>query len=1077
MVGAIHPSNLVKATDELSGASFLVDTGSTFCIIPHSSSSPPCGPLLKSANGQRIPCWGKRRLTVQFHGRRYSWWFLLAAVDFHIIGVDFLKHFKLIVDVTAGLITQDGKRQADIVAAAVLPTTTSSLLTVEAPSPPSLHTVEALGLGPPAAQQDLAKPPAVKQGPSSPSKLSANEAALLSDFADVLNADGRLPPSTHGVEHHIVTKGRPVTAKFRRLDSTKLAAAKEEFQKLEKEGIVRRSDSEWASPLHMVRKSDGTWRPCGDFRRLNLLSETDCYPLPNMTDITSSLAGTTIFSKLDLKKGYHQIPVHPADVKKTAIITPFGLFEFLRMPFGLKNAGMTFQRFIDRVLAGLPFVLVYLDDILVASPDRKTHLEHLRIVLQWLRENGLVLNRSKCQFFRSTVDFLGLRVTAGGVSPVPEQLAAVKDFPQPNNIKELQGFLGAVNFYRRFIPSAAKILLPLTGELKGGRKGPELLTWSPPMLAAFNDIKEALMKAVCLAFPTETADLALATDASATHVGAVLQQREGHSSAWRPLGFFSAKLEAAQLSYSAFDRELCAIFAGIRHFRHHLEGRRFTIWTDHKPLTFALSRVSDSWTARQQRQLSYIAEFTADIVHVPGTQNMVADLMSRPPQAVPSPGPATAAGVKVPSGSLAASQVVGGTAGASLHLVAAVTAVDGVDLEAMAKDQKSCPSVQQLHNNKSLQLQVSTQGGEQLWCDISTGHRRPLVPLSWRRKVFMAVHTLAHPGIRASRRLLSTRFIWKGMASDVGNWCRECSQCQRAKVTCQPTAPVQPIPVPNRRFTHLHVDLVGPLTASTEGFTHVMTIIDRTTRWVEVIPLTSTTATACADALVAGWISRFGVPAAVTTDRGVQFTSAVWKILCQRLGIQHHLTTAYHPQSNGMIERFHRQLKDAMRARLAARDWPSHLPWVLLGLRAAPKEDHNLSAAELLYGVPLALPGELLETGEPPAASFLESLRRPPSMLPTRPLAVPLASTEPPKALASAAFVFVRRGIPGIPLSPLYDGPYKVLASGPKSFTLQLGGRQEEVSVDRLKPCLAQEVIPAAPPRRGRPHKIQSPTS
>ena len=209
VVGAIHPSNLVKATDELSGASLLVDTSSTFCIIPHSSSSPPCGPLLKSANGQRIPCWGKRRLTVQFYGRGYSWWFLLAAVDFHIIGVDFLKHFKLIVDVTAGLITQDGKRQADIVAAAVLPTTTSSLLTVEAPSPPSLHTVEALGLGPPAAQQDLAKPPAVKQGPSSPSKLPANETALLSDFADVLNADGRLPPSTHGVEHHIVTKGRP----------------------------------------------------------------------------------------------------------------------------------------------------------------------------------------------------------------------------------------------------------------------------------------------------------------------------------------------------------------------------------------------------------------------------------------------------------------------------------------------------------------------------------------------------------------------------------------------------------------------------------------------------------------------------------------------------------------------------------------------------------------------------------------------------------------------------------------------------------------------------------------------------
>ena len=188
-----------------------------------------------------------------------------------------------------------------------------------------------------------------------------------------------------------------------------------------------------------------------------------------MADITSSLAGTTVFSKLDLKKGYHQIPVHPAQVKKTAIITPFGFFEFIRMPFGLKNAGMSFQRFIDRVLAGLPFVLVYLDDILVASPDRLSHAEHLRCVLQCLRDNGLVLNRAKCEFFHSEVEFLGLRVTACSVAPLPDQLAAVRDFPQPNTVKELQAFLGAVNFYHRFIPSAAKILLPLTAVLKGGK--------------------------------------------------------------------------------------------------------------------------------------------------------------------------------------------------------------------------------------------------------------------------------------------------------------------------------------------------------------------------------------------------------------------------------------------------------------------------------------------------------------------------------------------------------------------------------------------------------------------------------
>ena len=226
------------------------------------------------------------------------------------------------------------------------------------------------------------------------------------------------------------------------------------------------------------------------------------------------------------------------------------------------------------------------------------------------------------------------------------------------------------------------------------------------------------------------------------------------------MGFFSAKLEKAQLSYSAFDRELFGVYAAIRHFRHHLEGRLFTIWTDHKPLTFALSRLSDSWTARQQRQLSYVAEFTNKIVHVPGPLNIVANLMSRPPQAVPAHGSTTAASIKVPLGSLAASQVAGGTSGASsLQPTVAVAAADSVDLELLAKEQGSCPTIQQLLDSPSLQIQISTVGQQQLLCDVSSGRRRPLVPLSWRRKVFQAVHTLAHPGIRASRRLISSRFV------------------------------------------------------------------------------------------------------------------------------------------------------------------------------------------------------------------------------------------------------------------------------------------------------------------------------
>jgi hypothetical protein len=264
---------------------------------------------------------------------------------------------------------------------------------------------------------------------------------VLAEFPAVVNEAGCLPPATHGVQHHIVTSGRPVTAKFRRLDNVKLAAAKEEFQKLEAEGIIRRSDSCWASPLHMVQKADRSWRPCGDYRRLNLLTEPDCYPLPNMNDITSRLAGCTVFSKLDLKKGYHQIPVLPADIPKTAIITPFGLFEYVRMPFGLKNAGMTFQRFMDQILWDLPFTIVYLDDILVASKDLQSHKDHLREVLSRLQQQGLVLNKEKCVFNQSSVDYLGLHVTSEGTSPLKDQATAIRSFPQPATIKDLQGFL------------------------------------------------------------------------------------------------------------------------------------------------------------------------------------------------------------------------------------------------------------------------------------------------------------------------------------------------------------------------------------------------------------------------------------------------------------------------------------------------------------------------------------------------------------------------------------------------------------------------------------------------------------
>jgi cleavage and polyadenylation specificity factor subunit 1 len=249
------------------------------------------------------------------------------------------------------------------------------------------------------------------------------------------------------------------------------------------------------------------------------------------------------------------VPVAAADIKKTAVITPFGLFEFLRMPFGLKNAGMTFQRLMDKILFDIPFVFVYLDDMLIASKSREEHEYHLREVLHRLQANGLVLNVAKCVWGLSEIEFLGHKISAEGVAPLANRVAAVQRFPRPANTQQLQAFLGLFNFYRRFVLAAAAIVMPLTDALKGSPASKKPIQWSQQMVAAFDAAKAALSAAALLEHPAARAEISLVTDASSTHIGATLQQRR-RGGGWRPLGFFSGKLSAAEERYSAFGREL-----------------------------------------------------------------------------------------------------------------------------------------------------------------------------------------------------------------------------------------------------------------------------------------------------------------------------------------------------------------------------------------------------------------------------------------------------------------------------------------------------------------------------------------
>ncbi len=814
---------------------------------------------------------------------------------------------------------------------------------------------------------------------------------LLEEFFDVISANGEYG-HTKLMKHEIHTEDvPPIKCRHHPLNPSLEPDLRAQLDTWLDHDIVEPSNSPWSFPLVAAPKKNGSIRWCVDYRRLNNITRKDTFPLPNIEDNLARLSKSKIFSCVDGSGAFHVIEIRDQDRPKTAFSTPWGMFHYKRMPFGLTNGPASYSRLVQLVLHGIPqqAALPYLDDTIIHSRDLDEHFRNLRLVLLAHRKAGLKLQPSKCQLFQDKADYLGYRVSATGVSPQPDYVKLVADWPIPTNKTEARVFLGKVGYYRRFIRNYSKIARPwtdVTGKVEG-ESDKQPLEVTAKMRASFQELKSHLCKAPILAYPQfdSPEPFILDTDWSqdANAIGAVLSQEQDGKE--RVILYGAKKMNQSQSNYAPVKGELAAVLYFAKKWRYYLQHRPFILRVDHLPLKFMKTmEPPDNHVARM---LTFLANFQFEVQHRAGTKHGNADALSRAPHVAA----ATTAKEMIGTDEEMDPTVSGLSALVLMDEENQPLKADPGWLREQQEQDEVLRDVRDwYYQGKRAKLDLRQHSPEarsyahlldQLFMDQDGVLRlqppspdglirRPAVvclPFDLWRQVIGWVHEKGgHMGIDTTLYRLQERFYFPNMRREVADYIRGCLACQQKLRQLAPQRGTLASVVDGYPFQRLAIDFVGPLNRSRQGHEYILTARDTFSRWLEAYPVRKANAATVARVLEKEIFCRFGFPDIIHSDQGSQFTSSLFKELTEALGILATTTPAYNPKSNP-VERAHRDLGNALRAIMLEQEcsWEDALPAALFALNTARCASTGIPPYQLLFGRHPSTPIDLV-FGAPP---------------------------------------------------------------------------------------------------------------